>query len=113
MGETFGLSLLEAQACGLPAVISRGSGMDDTLLTLAGNARVGATDEAGWCAAISGALAAGVTAEARTARHAAVKASFAWWRTYESLAALYRELAGVPKRGPVTADVTPRGGGWS
>jgi alpha-1,6-mannosyltransferase len=113
MGETFGLSLLEAQACGLPAVVSRGSGMDDTLLPLAGNARVGSSDEHEWGAAIAGALAAGVAPEARTARHAAVKASFAWWQTYDRLTGLYRELAGVSKAGPVTAQVTPRGGGWS
>lgn len=113
MGETFGLSLLEAQACGLPSVVSLGSGMDDTLLPLAGNARVGATDEAAWIAAIGGALSSGTRPEARTARHAAVKASFAWWRTYEGLAALYRELGGVPRPGPVTAQVTPLGGGWA
>lgn len=113
MGETFGLSLLEAQSCGLPAIASIGSGLDDTVLPLAGNARVGAADEAAWAAAIEGALAAGAGPAARTARHAAVKASFAWWRTYERLAALYRELAGVSVAGPVTAKVTPLGGGWT
>ena len=111
MGETFGLSLLEAQACGLPAVVSRGSGMDDTLLPLPGNARAEATDEAAWAEAISAALAAGVAPEARTARHATVKANFAWWRTYERLADLYRELAGARRPESVTEWVTPPGGG--
>lgn len=113
MGETFGLSLLEAQACGLPAVISTGSGLDHTLLPLEGNASVGADDEAAWAAAIGRALAAGVSPSARTRRHAAVKAGFAWWRTYECLTGLYRELAGLRAPGCVTAEVTPRGGGWA
>jgi alpha-1,6-mannosyltransferase len=113
LGETFGLSLLEAQSCGLPAVASIGSGLDDTVLPLAGNALVGAEDEAAWTAAVRAALAAGAAPATRTARHAAVKGGFAWWQTYERLAGLYRELAGVPAPGRVTADITPRGGGWS
>jgi alpha-1,6-mannosyltransferase len=110
LGETFGLSLLEAQSCGLPAVASVGSGLDDTVLALPGNATVGAEDEGGWAAAVAGALASGVAAETRVARHAAVKGGFAWWLTYARLVSLYRELAGVPAPGRVTAEVTPTGG---
>lgn len=110
MGETFGLSLLEAQSCGLPAVASIGSGLDDTVLPLAGNSLVGAEDEAAWAGAIEAALTAGVAPAQRTARHAAVKAGFAWWLTYERLVSLYRELAGVPAPGRVSAEVTPTGG---
>jgi alpha-1,6-mannosyltransferase len=114
MGETFGLSLLEAQACGLPAVAPAGSGMDDTLLPLAGNALAPADDEAAWAAAVAAALAAGVTPAARTARHAAVKGAFAWWLTYERLLGLYRELAGVPSPGRVSAAaIRPLGGAWT
>ena len=109
LGETFGLSLLEAQSCGLPAVVSAGSGLDDTVLPLAGNALAGAWDEDAWWAAIRDALAAGVSPAARTARHAAVKGGFAWWSTYERLTGLYRELAGVPPPGRVTGQVRPLG----
>lgn len=109
MGETFGLSLLEAQACGLPAVASIGSGLDDTLLPLAGNALVGAEDEAAWTAAVRGALAAGADHATRVERHATVRGRFAWWHTYERLTALYRELAGKTPPGRVTGEVTPVG----
>jgi alpha-1,6-mannosyltransferase len=110
LGETFGLSLLEAQSCGLPAVASRESGLDDTLLPLAGNSLVAAEDETAWADAIRAALAAGASPETRTARHAAVKGSFAWWLTYERLSGLYRELAGAPGRAPLAHGAGPRGG---
>lgn len=109
LGETFGLSLLEAQSCGLPAVASVGSGLDDTLLPAAGNALVGAEDEAAWTGAVRAALASGAGPEERTARHAIVRARFAWWHTYERLVALYRELAGMSPPGRVTGHVRPLG----
>lgn len=99
LGETFGLSLLEAQSCGLPAVVSRGSGLDDTLLPRPGNAAVEADDEGAWAEGVRGALESGVTPGARTARHAAVKAAFASCLTYDRLLGLYRDLAGVPRPG--------------
>lgn len=109
LGETFGLGLLEAQACGLPAVVARGGGLDHTVLPVAGNALAGADDEAAWAAAIRAALTAGAAPRARTARHAAVKGRFAWWSTYGRLTNLYRELAGVPPPGRVTGQVRPLG----
>ena len=109
LGETFGLSLLEAQSCGLPAVASIGSGLDDTLLPLPGNSLVPPEDEAGWARAVRDALAAGVAPAARTLRHGAVKNNFAWWSTYETLTQLYRELAGLPPPGRVTGRVRPIG----
>jgi alpha-1,6-mannosyltransferase len=93
LGETFGLSLLEAQACGLPVIASRDSGLDETLLPLAPSVLVPAWEAEPWVRAMAAALAGAGDVEARRRRHARVVETFPWWNTYDRLLRLYRELA--------------------
>ncbi|TAG32454.1 MAG: glycosyltransferase [Verrucomicrobia bacterium] len=114
LDNAFGLSVLEAQACGLPVVASRDGGLDSLVPMAAGlgHALVPASNLEAWASAIKHALAVGNDPRARTARHARVKAGFAWWRSCEALTQLYRDLAGLPPPGRVTGRVQPIGR-WS
>ena len=104
LGETFGLSVLEAQACGCPVVACRGSGLDDTVLPLPGNACVPADDPVAWAEAICSALAAGANAAVAHERHAAVSAELPAARTHSRLRDLYALLCQPRPGRPLTTN---------
>lgn len=95
--ETFGLSVVEAQACGLPVLGVRGGAMVDRVPEGAGVGALGPVDDADAMAAHILRLtddAAELAAMGRRAR-ALVEAEFSWDRTFEQLFALYDRLLGT------------------
>jgi alpha-1,6-mannosyltransferase len=93
--ETFGLSVVEAQACGLPVVGVRAGAMIDRVP--AGVGRLGAVDSPKEMAVNIQALAADRREMGSRARHL-VEAEFSWERTFQQVFTLYRRLNGERSR---------------
>lgn len=91
-GETFGLAIAEAMACGLPVVaVDQGAAPDR--LVGSGAGVLYRHGDAASCADAMLSLLARLSPELRAqARHHA-ETAFSWKRTFDKLDALYRELA--------------------
>lgn len=89
--ETFGLSVIEAQAAGLPVVGVASGGLLDRVTPEVG--RLGPVDDAVAMARnIEAVLAAGESMR-RAARRHVEEGGYGWSRTFEKLCAAYDELA--------------------
>ena len=85
--ETFGLSAMEAAACGLPVVGAAGGALDERLTGAAWARLVPAGEPAAWADAAGSLLEAGHGVRA-AARQAAT--GFGWDRTFDTLVEIYR-----------------------
>lgn len=92
LGETFGLSLLEAQSVGLTAIAPIDSGLDETLIPYGASALLPAEDPDAWTAALARLAKLPYDEAERAARHQRVQDEFSWWKTYARLRDLYSEL---------------------
>jgi alpha-1,6-mannosyltransferase len=92
-GETFGLSIAEALASGLPVVsVDAGAGPDR--VRGSGCARLYAPGDPGACADALAWMAAHQSAKMRERARAHAEAELGWDRTFQRLRRLYRALAG-------------------
>lgn len=91
-GETFGLSIAEALACGLPAVaVDRGATPDR--VEASGVAELYHHGDAESARLALGRLVARLSPELRVRARRHAERSFAWRRTFDAMARLYREIA--------------------
>lgn len=98
MTETFGLTALEAQACGTPVVAFRHSGMDEVLESIPGNRLVPTGDEAAFIAAASQLIDNPPDADVRWLRHARVAELYACDETAQRIVSLYKERIEANRR---------------
>lgn len=94
--EGFGLQIVEAMACGLPVVCSRGGSLPE----VAGEAAIthDADDVAGFAQSLQRVLTDPVLANSMTEKGYANVTRFSWEKTAKATLAVYHELA-VPKSG--------------
>lgn len=91
--ETFGLSVIEAQACGLPVVGVAGGAMIDRVPEASGVGRLAPVDSVeGLVEAITTMIRSGELRAARGRARAMVEASFSWTATFDRFFRLYSEL---------------------
>jgi len=108
--ETFGLAVVEAQACGLPVVGVRAGAMVDRVVP--GTGFLADPDSPADMARILAGTPAGAWRGMGRAARAHAEAGFSWARTFDRLLALYRETAARAAReraGPPGAARTAAG----
>ncbi len=106
-GETFGLSIAEAMACGLPVVaVNRGAAPDRGAGSGAGE--LYEHDHPASCAeALLRMARRGGRPEGRGRARAHAEVHFSWERTFRRLAGLYEDLARGGARNPVDGEPLP------
>jgi glycosyltransferase involved in cell wall biosynthesis len=104
--EGLPLAVLEAMACGLPVLATEAPGHVDAVVREV-TGRLVPVDDAPGLAAAAGLLLRDPALRARMGRagRERVEQRFAHDRMVEAIAALYREAAGFPSRGPSTRSV--------
>jgi len=96
-GETFGLAIAEAMACGLPVVaVARGAAPDR--IEGSGCGRLYAHGSARSCASALLAMSAALGPLLRDAARAHAERAFSWRVTFDRLCEIYAELAAAPAR---------------
>lgn len=105
MAETFGLSALEAQACGTATVAARSSGLDETLFPPCGSILVEDLQPDLFFDACRQVLAAPPTFAQRQERHLFTVEAYPHERTFSDLLDLYRNL--IAGRGARLSQGTP------
>lgn len=105
LAETFGLSALEAQACGTPVVAARNSGLDETVLAACDSALAPALSVSDFVPLMQARLEGMASFATREYRHEVTTRLFPKNRTFEELDLLYRHLmAGRPLPVPALED---------
>ncbi|OAT87113.1 glycosyltransferase [Desulfotomaculum copahuensis] len=94
--ETFGLTVLEAQASGLPVVAAASGAAAETVAPGAG-VLIRPDDPAGLAAAIAGLPTQNLRSLGRQARRY-VEVNYGWEKTFRKLFAFYRELLGFRRQ---------------